>query len=256
MALKEVVVMPSFARPEMLALALQRISEADSPPVDVRIYQDTSTEDRLKEVIFVRDKYLPRAVIYHLEPHVEVISGCYNILKSIQAGYDFGSDLIWLIEEDVMVKPRFFNWGREQIVTGQYLAACGRKDRRFYNLYPDLYTNPGSLLSRRLVEQLISHINSDYFSRLRGYLDEKLPPNWDEQSHLDDGLVRRVIRQMGGKVVYPETPVCAHQGFRAYNKLDLYMNYAESIEGKIERLREILRTVKPTDRYTGDFDLF
>lgn len=232
-------------------MALEKLSRTNRLPDNVRIYADTNAN--LEEIEYCRDTYLPQASLFQRPPHISAPSGTWNILQSIKDGYNTGAQFIFLVEDDIMVKPNFFDWHFSQT---DCLASCGRKDRRHYPLYGPLYVNPGSCLRRELVEQLIPHVNDDYFSRLREYLDEKLPPNWDTQSHLDDGLIRRIIRKMGGRVVYPETPVCAHQGFRAYNKLDIYMNYETSIEGKIERLREILRTVKPTDRYAGDFDLF
>ena len=235
----------------MLALALERLSQASQLPADVRIYADVGSN--LEEIRYAIQTYLPQASLFPQSPHIDAPSGCFNILDSIRKGYETGADRIFMLEEDVMVKSAFFEWHLSQT---DCLASCGRKDRRFYPLHGPLYTNPGSCLHRELVEQLIPHINDDYFTRLREYMDERLPPSWDEQSNLDDGLIRRIIRKMGGRAVYPETPMCAHQGFRAYNKLDLYMNYETDIDRKIERLREILRTVKPTDRYTGDFDLF
>lgn len=232
-------------------MALEKLSQTSQLPDSINIYADVGSN--LEEIRYAIQTYLPQASLFPQSPHIAAPSGCWNILNSIKRGYETSADRIFLVEEDILVKPTFFEWHLSQT---DCLASCGRKDRRHYPLYGLLYTNPGSCLHRELVEQLIPHINSDYFTRLRDYLDEKLPPRWDEQSMLDDGLIRRVIRKMGGKAVYPEMPVCAHQGFRAYNKLDLYMNYETSIEGKIERLREILRTVKPTDRYASDFDAF
>jgi hypothetical protein len=254
-ATKDIVVIPTFSRPEFLALCLEKLDLAIDAPDDIRIYLDTSSEARVEEVEYLRDTRLPRAQIFHAKKHPEVASGCYNILKSIETGYNTGADFIWLVEEDVLVKPGIFTWGREQMATGQYLAACGRKDPSFYHLHPDQYTNPGSVLSRTLVEHLIPHINTNYFSRLREYLDEHFDL-WPEMSNLDDGLIRRVIRQMDGKAVYPDKPVCAHQGFRLYGKLDLYQNQEVGIEKRIARLREIISKIRPGERYARDFEPF
>jgi hypothetical protein len=248
-----VVVMPVCHRPEFLALALEKLDQAVDAPDDVRIYLDTSNESRIEEVEYVRDTYLPRALLFHAHPHSDIPSGTHNILQSINASYHTGAELVFLIEEDILINPEtFFQWHVEQHTKSEYLASCGRKTR-FNELYGDLYSNPGSCLSRELIAQVIPHINPDYFSRLRGYLDEHFG-KWDEMSELDDGLIRRVIRQMGGKAVYPKTPVARHIGFRFYNKLDLYMNQEETIEGKIARLREIISKIRPGDRYATDFE--
>lgn len=237
----------------MLALALQKLQNSNRPDnLDVRIFADVQAD--LESVEYVRDLYYPEALIFQAKPHVEAPSGCWNILNSIKQGYETGADRIILLEEDVCVRLGFFEWHLNP-ANRQYLATCGRKDPHHFPRYGPLYTNPGSCLSRELVEQLISHINDDYFTRLREYLDEHFEP-WPTQSILDDGLIRRVIRKMGGQAVYPEEPVCTHIGFRFYNKLDLYMNYETTMEGRIRRLKELMQSIKPGDRYATDFEFY
>ncbi len=247
--------MPVCHRPEFLALSLEKLDLSASTPGDIRIYLDDVSDERFLEVEWVRNTYLPRAEIFRSEHHVACPSGTWNILNAIKQGWETGSNIVYLIEEDVLIKPEYFIWASEQMATGKYLAACGRKDRNHFPLYGSLYTNPASALSRSLLNELIPHINDDYFVRLRAYLDEKFGL-WDTQSYLDDGLIRRVIRQMGGQAVYPETPVCAHQGWRFYNKLDIYMNYETTIEKRIARLRELISKIRPGDRYAKDFEPF
>jgi hypothetical protein len=237
----------------MLALALQKLQNSNRPDnLDVRIFADVQAD--LESVEYVRDLYFPEALIFQAKPHLDAPSGCWNILNSIKQGYETGAEHIILLEEDVLVRSGFFDWHLNPL-NRQYLATCGRKDPHHYPRYGPLYTNPGSCLRRELVEQLILHINSAYFTRLREYLDEHFEP-WPSQSSLDDGLIRRVIRQMGGQAVYPEEPVCAHIGWRFYGKLDLYQNTEVGIENRIARLRELMQTIKPGDRYATDFEFY
>jgi hypothetical protein len=237
----------------MLALTLQKLQNSNRPDdLDVRIFADNSAD--LESVEYVRDLYYPEALIFQAKPHIEAPSGCWNILNSIKQGYETGAEHIILLEEDVLVRPGFFEWHLNPS-NRQYLASCGRKDRHHYPIYGPLYTNPGSCLRHELVEQLVPHINDDYFTRLREYLDEHFEP-WDTQSILDDGLIRRVIRKMGGQAVYPEKPVCAHIGWRFYGKLDLYQNNEVGIENRITRLRQLMQSIKPGDRYASDFEFY
>lgn len=252
---KLVVTIPTCRRPEMLALNLQKLDQSLRPDnLDVRIFADTDAN--LEHVEYVRNKFYPDALIFHAPPHVQSPSGCWNILNSIKQGYETGADFIFLIEEDVLVRPNYFQSHLEMLTNSEYLASCGRKDRGHYPVYGPLYVNPGSCLTRRLVEQVIPHINDQYFTDLRSYLDRELPPVWDEQSSLDDGLLRRVIRQMGGKCAYPEIGVCVHQGWAFYNKIDIYMNDEKDIERRIARLKELIASIRPGDRYARDFEPF
>ena len=234
----------------MLALALESLDKARNRPDDVRIFADQGSN--LDEIEYVRDTYLPTADIFEAKEHLPVVSGCWNILQSIRAGYQTGADLIFNIEEDVCVRPQYFSWAYEQMATGKYLAVCGRKDRFHYPVYGPLFTNPASCLRRDLVEQVIPHIKDEYFLNLRAYLDLHFGA-WESQSDLDDGLVRRIVRRMCGECAYPETPQCSHIGFRFYNKVYQYMN-SGTIEQRIQGLRVMLKRIKSTDRYARDFE--
>jgi hypothetical protein len=247
--MKEIVVVPTFNRPELLALCLEKIEQAADAPDDIRIYLDASMENRVSEVEYVRDMCLPRALIFHAKSHLKVASGCWNILTAIKSGYETGADFCWLIEEDVLIYPaRFFSWHRKQVAA----ASCGRRHWDHRWKHRDLYTNPGSLLRRPLLDALVPHINDEYFTDTTAYC-EKHFPYWDV-STLDDWLIRRVMKQEGMTCVYPEKAVCAHVGFRGYGQLDIYQNNDPDLEKRIERARYLLATVKNTDMYARDFE--
>lgn len=221
--------------------------------LDVRIYADVQAD--LESVEYVRDLYFPEALILVAKPHIFAPSGTYNILNSIKQSYLATGSHVILLEEDICVRPWFYEHHLKTINGQNVLASCGRKDRHFYPLHPDIYVNPGSCLRRELIEQLLPYICDDYFTRLREYLDEHFEP-WPEMSMLDDGLIRRVIRKMGGRAIFPEEPVCTHIGWRFYGKLDLYQNNEVGIENRIARLRQLMQTIKPGDRYATDFEFF
>jgi hypothetical protein len=251
--MKGIVVIPAANRPELLALTLEGLSNAPGCPDDVRIYIDYPAKDSLDTFAWVRDNYLPTADLYLAKPHIAAPSGCWNILNSIKQGYESGADIIYMIEEDVRVFPNYFPYAKAAIAAG-YPAALGRATPMNRNNGP-VYTNPGSALSRSTAEKVVRHINDDYFTRLRAYLDEHFGvyPNY---SDLDDGLIRRIILADKGECMVPETPKAAHLGFYFYNKLDIYVNREGTIQEKIERARELFRTVKVGDRYSRDFEPF
>jgi hypothetical protein len=164
----------------MLALALEKLEQNQSRvnDLDVRIYADYPAD--IDAVGWVRDFYFPQALIFQSKPHQDTPSGCWNILNAIKQGAATGADRVFLIEEDVLIKKDFFSWHLSQT---DCLASCGRKDPSHYPLYGPLYTNPGSCLHRELLDQLIPHINSDYLTRLREYLEENFGV-WDTQSFI------------------------------------------------------------------------
>lgn len=250
MSQKSVVVMPTCSRPEFLALALEKLSQTpESEALDVRIYLDCSCTERLDEVDYVRKTYLPTAGVYLANEHPVAPSGTWNILNALKAGYETGAEYIFLVEEDVMVYPDFFSWHLSAQASGNYFATCGRLRSQYKS---DHYTNPGSCFRRDKLAEVVEYITPEFFQDRRGFMDRQFG-QMDEASDLDDGLVRRVIRYVGGEVKYPDRPVCAHQGFRYYNQFVQFKTEGE-IADRVSQLRQMLQSINPNDRYSKDFE--
>lgn len=252
-AMKKTVVMPTLKRPEFLALALQNLERnPNSSDLDVRIYLDyTKDAQRLDEVEYVRDTYFSTADIFQAESHVEAPSGCWNILNALKQGYETGADLIFLVEEDVMVRPWFIGWHTLAHSQGNYFATCGRLRKEHSSAY---YTNPGSCFRRDALALIMPHICDEFFADRRGYMD-RVFGSMDEASDLDDGLIRRIIRQQKGKILYPPDPSCSHAGFHFFGRFQEFLTEG-NIKERICQLRKMLSKIKPTDRYTKDFEPF
>jgi len=249
---ESVVVMPSKNRPEMLALSLEKIAlTPEGQYLDVRIYLDHG--GNLAETEYVRDTYLPTAEIFQAKEHISVLSGCWNILQSLKAGYETEARLIYLVEEDVLVSKSFFSLHNRIHGTGTYFVTCGRRLGKFPT---DFYSNPGTCYRRESIEKVLPHINDDYFRDPGGYLDKHFPTMAGMDGPLDDGLIRKVQRSVNGRVLCTDPATAFHQGFKYYGKLDPWVNRTGTIQERIQRLRKILSEIKSTDRYAQDFEPF
>jgi hypothetical protein len=246
--------MPTLKRPEFLALTLEKLSlTPEAEHMDVRICADTCTDERFQEITYVRDVYLPTAEIFRAGPHVNVLSGTWNILNSLKMGYETGAEFIFFIEEDVLVKPEFFRRHWEMHDSGDYFVTCGRRYRR---MPIDFYSNPGTCYRREALGLVLPHICEEYFRVPGSYLDRVFPSMRGMDGPLDDGLIRKVQRSVNGKVLCAVPAVAVHQGFHYYNLVDEFMNRGKDIREKIEILRAMLPTIDPRGRYTSDFEVF
>jgi hypothetical protein len=251
-----VVVIPTFARPEILAHALMALNKAkDCPPVYVFL-DSGAPEGRAEEVAWIVNRYARGASLYFQPEHEKVTSGTWNILKSLQAGYETGAEYVFLVEEDVMMYPDFMARHNELRASGDFEATCGRKVERFFVRYGDMYTNPGSCLTRKLLAELVPHINADYFKHTGEYIDNVFGRQYINSS-LDDGLIRMVMWKNNWMCGYPplDRPIAAHQGFMWYDQIDIYSNRG-TLEEKIEGFARITAKMNPTDRYARDFEPF
>lgn len=235
----------------MLALALEKLERIKPSNVEVRIYLDQCGEERLDDVEYVRDTYCPDAAIFRAGSHAIAPSGCWNILNALKQGYQSGTDYIFLVEEDVMVRPDFFDFhfNTHRYLSTRYFASCGRRRPEYPS---DHYTNPGACFPRDSLGLVVPHICDEFFEDRIGYMDRRFG-QMEEGSDLDDGLIRRVIRSVQGQIKYPIMPVVAHQGFRAYNKFTEYRTDG-TIQQKIGQLRLMLHSLKSSDRYTRDWE--
>jgi hypothetical protein len=251
MTQKLVVVMPTYKRPEMLALSLEKLSlTTQAANLDVRIYLDhTILKSRIDELDYVRDTYFPTADIFHANNHVMVPSGSWNILNSLKAGYETGSEFVFFIEEDVFVTPDFFDRHLEMQASGDYFVTCGRKLKFRDESY---YSNPGTCYKHEKLVFIVPHICPEYFADQKGYLETRFA-GMDDAGILDDGLIRRAMQSVGGQARCAVPSIAFHQGFHFYNRAPEY-RVEGNIEERIAGLRKLLPTVNPADRYTGDFE--
>jgi hypothetical protein len=250
---KMTVIMPTFRRPEMLALSLENLQATpEASSLDVRIYLDHCVQPtRLEEVEYVRDEYFPAATIFHAGNHVLAPSGSWNILHSLKSGYETGAEYIALVEEDVLVRPDFFQRHLEMQASGDFFVTCGRQ---LAHLPTDYFSNPGSCYGREKLALVVPHICPAYFASQKDYLNQKFG-SMDDAGILDDGLIRRVMRSVNGESRCAIPAIASHIGFHYYNRMTQYKNEG-SIQDRIARLRVMLPNVSPADRYTGDFELF
>jgi hypothetical protein len=255
--MNSVVVMPTAHRPEFLALALERLRAVLDCP-NIVVVADYVSEKRQEEISYVVETYGPprTALIFQPEHTTKPHSGTWNILQSLRIGYAISKGPVFLVEEDVAVFPHWKRVHDDVLATGSFVASCGRLRPATIKYYGSLYTNPGSCLTRELLDELMPHINDEYFAGTSEYLSKTFGAGGFGGSSLDDGLIRAVIDRMGGSVAYPDKPLCAHQGFKGYSLgFDIYANKGD-IKQRIAGLREILARVKPGDRYCPDFEPF
>lgn len=247
-----VVCIPTLKRTEMLALTLEKLSQTpEADRLDVRIFLDHCPDIKLEETEFVRDEYFPQADIFRAQTHVIAPSGTWNILQSLKNGYESGAKFVFLVEEDVLVRPEFFQRHYEMQESGDYFVTCGR---RCGHMPLDFYSNPGSCYKREKLGLVVPHIRMEYFANLSGYV-EKYFPRMDDLGVLDDGLIRRIMKSAGGKALCAEPRICSHVGFHYYGRLQPWI-VSGTIQERVEQLRKMLPTVDPMGRYSRDFEPF
>ena len=225
----------------MLALTLEKLNQAGAERVDTRIFLDWCSDEKLKDVEYVRDLYLPTAEIFKANAHIKVLSGCWNILRSLQCGYETGKKFIFLVEEDIAIRPEsFFQWQWGKHNEADYFVTCGRVHGRM----PDnFYSNPGTCYRRESLAHVIPHINDEYFRDPEKYVNKLFPGMIGMDGCLDDGLIRKIQRSLNGKVACAQPRVCSHLGWHYYDRLPEFINQGKTLPERINWLREFLSDI-------------
>jgi hypothetical protein len=167
------------------------------------------------------------------------------------AGYKTHADFVFFIEEDVFVTADFFDRHLAMQASGDYFVTSGRKLRNRDETY---FSNPGSCYRHDKLAMVVPHVCPAYFADMAGYVERNFP-GMQDAGILDDGLIRRIMQSVGGKAMCAVPAIAFHQGFHYYNRMPQY-KVEGSLEERISRLKYLLTTVNPDDRYTGDFEPF
>ncbi len=215
-------------RPEMLHHCLKRIKLCkDRPKIlfhvdfkhDKDIFTVIASYPHEKEVVVnIRHPYNKLPV---------------NILRGYSIACDKTDDLVFMIEDDVMISTDFFNWHtkvheKEPDIFCSIASRNNNHDRAL-ELEPDTnkyykshltYQSLGVCFKKDILTELVlPHANDSYYSNNQGYcisnFQSDLGESWCEQA----GLIRR-IQERNGKhpIVYPFLPRAYHAGFYGKNR--------------------------------------
>jgi hypothetical protein len=254
---KDIVLIPTFERPEMLQLCLEHLytnPEVARNEVLVWIIEDHHVGNPpAPENGHVAIQFTSCEMWFtSRQPH-HYWGPAYNILTGLREARDAGAEFIFLVEQDVMVAPDFIRWHRAVYrKQSDILASIGCR----YVRYQGDETITAFLLARwsssigiawraENLSPVLEHANEDYFTREIEYLDERFtdgswpwPGRWGSQ----DGMIHRVLRQSGKRNAFPAKPRCYHAGYYGkFQRKDKQTVEGATLGERIQNLRQRIR---------------
>lgn len=234
--MKDIVIVPTFFRPEYLALCLEHIEAArGSRDLDIRVYHDAR---RINYVNAVDTAAVCARFNAHLtvrKPHL-AIGNTLNFLeayKEAQRDQARAARYIYLIEDDVLPGRDFFDWHEAVQARGDYFCSVGwhciRNPKVKKNGDPLAYietavdfSSIGVCWKREKLDAITMHAREQYYYDPNSYLANTFPGSpiphnrWVEQA----GLVMRVLLEGKGRhvVAWAAAPRCAHIGVSGYHR--------------------------------------
>jgi hypothetical protein len=274
--------MPSYFRPEYLYLALEHLSKAvGGPEKEVWIAQDKHPGDDIRfrreaaetlDVLAAFKSTFRDLRFSSRTPH-SYVGNPFNFLELYKDAYRTDARFVYLVEDDVLVAPDFFQWHEAVHARRDYFVTVGwhcvrneqvrtSSDPTEYIESAADYSSIGVCWKREALAPVVNHATHEYYRDMRQYLARHFPTNrippaqWTEQA----GLVMRLILEGNGSrvVAWPSRRRCAHVGIQGYHRPGGY-KFQGDLQQRIAGLRGVLAepgkifTLKQ-DNFGGDIE--
>lgn len=266
--MKDLVLVPTFARPEYLALCLEHLAAADGgKEKHVWISHDKHIIERLPNV--ERELAYTCDVVKKFEgafaelkfnvrtPHPYIGNPC-NFLELYKAAFNEPDvRFVYLVEDDVIVNQDFFRWHEAVQARGDYFCTVGwhcvrnplvrpGSDPHAYIESTRDFSSIGICWKKEKLEPLVRHARPEYYRDMRNYLARAFAGNlipagqWTEQA----GVITRLLHQEPWRwVAWPQSRRVSHVGVSGYHRPNGH-RFAGEIEDRIKQLRAAILSDK------------
>lgn len=244
--MQDIVILPTFDRPEMLWLCLEYLSRSlHSPTVQIRVSVDAhigQPPPARAEIAEVVDKFPELSIQTRYRTPHPYPGNSYNLLMAYRDAYESDASHVFLIEDDVLIHPDFFVWHWVTLLTADCSIAVV-KEPQFGS-----YASLGVGFRRDTLQLILPHCIPAYFQNLRGYCQRVFPP-----SPLDceqDGLWGRVLA--GRQVVWSPEPRAQHVGWYGYHRTRS-VRPVGTLDERFHQVKHVLSTMETLQPWVKDF---
>jgi hypothetical protein len=225
---RDIVVVPCWRRPEFLWHCLDNLTRADGiDSVHVLFRPDTGFSPDNLEVI---QSFADRLASFE----VQVADPCpfrrtkpsANFLLGLLHAAATTKQLVFLVEEDIMVARDYFRWHRAvQAAAGPLFCSIPVKNPNrtlrlpaesdaYYLSSGDSCSNGMCFASPVLRRLIAPHVNMAYLRAPKKYIRRHFPASTIGLGYVEqDGLIRRIQEQSPLPIAWPCVPRAFHSGF-------------------------------------------
>lgn len=257
----DIVLIPTYMRPEYLALCLEFLSKAEGARDNKEywICQDMREHDEHRhkmQLDWTREviEHSPLPVRYIRRAAHEYAGNSYNTLEAYKEAYETDAEFVYLVEEDVLVTPDFFTWhGAVQRSEPDAMCSIGYRCSRNAEARRDIYdpasyfttardyASVGDCWRRERLKPVVAHATPAYYADQTGYILRTFEGNRFAGDFCEqDGLIMRVMWDVMGYTAWPYVPRCYHFGWYGYHRPNGRRPDGQ-LAGKVATIREHLR---------------
>ena len=267
---RDVVVLPCWRRPELLWHCLDNLTRADGiEDVHVLFRPDTGFAPETLEVIAAFADRLPSYEVQLALPcPFRRTKPSANILLSLLNAAALSRQLVFLVEEDIMVGRDFFRWHRavQAAADPLFCSISVRNPNRSlalpeivegYYLSSGDYCSTGICYDRRILQRLVApQVNMAYLARPKKYIRRHFPASKLSLGFVEqDGLIRRIQEQSPFPIAWPCVPRTFHAGFFGARGGWQNFNNAGGVGKSLgDRVQRVAETIYSVDAVRGAID--
>jgi len=239
---KDVILIPSYLRPEYLQICLEHLARTTSTPTPKEFWvcADQRADDEYRYKILldwqndVLGAWRGTLPIRFINGAKHQFSGnSFNVLESYKKAYrEPGVRNVYLVEDDVFVTPDFFRW-HEMVADVEPNAMCSvayrcsrngeaKKDITdpggYFTTAKD-YASIGVRWSHDALAPVLEHAREEYYVDQTGYIQRVFAGNRFAGDFAEqDGLIMRVMWNIRGFTAWPYVPRAFHMGWYGYHR--------------------------------------
>lgn len=230
--MKDVILITTYNRPDYLRLCLEYLAAAPGiGNCEVRVCIDRG-KGLLREFYDVVNDFRTQiALSTTVRPEHSYMGNSFNTLEAYKEAYQTNAQFVYLVEDDVLVRPDFFKWHEAVQSRGDFMCSvayrCSRNsearrditDATAYFTTARDYASVGVCWRREKLAPVLEHAKEEYYRDLKGYLVSHFPNNRFSDCYTEqDGLIMRVMGETHGYTAWPYVPRAYHVGVVGYNR--------------------------------------
>lgn len=261
--MRDVVIVPCYERPEYTRVCLEYLSWARGiEDKEVWLCQDQHVYDAFGQTVFNMAPNVDFGYRVYAEKFRYILKedslgfkkdsygNSENIIQSLKLAYDSGAERIFLVEDDIMVAPDFFEWHEAVLEEVKPLVSCATSLNRSAhfqingpNAMDESIKNPNAY--KKVWGPYSSHaaaFNKKDLGELLVVINQQL--EWGEwrSGKEQDILIQHIMGMISfpnGGSVWPYVPRAWNVGLHSYH-INTGMKFNGILEEKCDALRRAI----------------
>lgn len=251
--MNDIVIIPTYDRPEYLWVCLEKLEKTGSlDGKEIWICEDqhidkpkhfTTQVEMLATIREAERLFKNDRLKYFMISH-QSYGNSNNLLSALDRAYDTSAKYVYIIEDDVMVTPDFFQWHEEAHKTFDPFVTCAGRINRSLNFQmngPEAIdeSNPDSMACVRSHKAYMSWANCFRRDRLHRFLKEWPYDDEWRPGHEQDIAIQQWMWMKHEDSVWPYVPRAYHMGWYSYHRT-AGMKFNGTLEEKVKELRSAI----------------